>query len=648
MKKLMLLLAAAFPWIFLPAQKIQWTWISGDSTGNKIDVYGNKRMLDLLNKPGCFGPQNAWTDSAGNLYMFQGSTLDIRLGFDTIPVFSNALWKYSPVVNTWAMITGANSTIPAAPYGGEVAGTPGLPAPGNTPGILLYNGTMWTDSAGKRWMYGGKDNYRDFGTKCQLWKFDPAIGQWTYVSGSSDDTSPSYGSKGVATLSNIPGARVGVSSWLGRKGQFYIYGGYCMLRHANYGDVWKFDTSLHQWTWVSGKQVVFDVKDAPVYGTSGVFAAGNTPGAASATKIGKPDSAGIVSMDVAGELWNFSVELDQWAWISGDRTKITTPAMPPRNYGIKGVPSISNNPGLRAGTANWTDSSGNLWTYGGYLTDAITNKNTYLNDLWKYSYKTGEWVWVDGDSTLNRRPDFGVKGMPSATSQPGGRSGAVTWKDANGGIWMFGGARSGNQASYINGTDRLNDLWKLSITNAVVPIKLSGFSAVQKDEQINLNWNTSQEQNSKEFIVERSPDGIRFTTIGTVAAAGNASAVSRYHFSDNAPLNGNNFYRLKQADLDNTFEYSAIAKVFVETASFTYMIMQNPVLNELRLVFKIDQAATVQIRILDATGHLIMERNTTIAQGTSAYAIPVKQLAAGVYFIGITTDKKTITKRFSK
>jgi hypothetical protein len=239
--------------------------------------------------------------------------------------------------------------------------------------------------------------------------------------------------------------------------------------------------------------------------------------------------------------------------------------------------------------------------------------------------------------------------MSSQTNQPGGRSGSVTWRDAEGNIWLFGGIRQKQQPSNpVTFYNNLNDLWKLTVTNNIVPVKLSGFLATQKNKQVILNWNTLQEQSSKEFIIQRSSDGIQFTTIGTVGAAGNASTISRYQYFDNAPLNGNNFYRLKQISLDNTFEYSAVAKVSIQIAGFAYRIMQNPVLSELRIALKADQSATVQVRISDASGHLLISKKETIAQGMSNYTMPVRQLATGIYFISIIKDKKTITKRFYK
>jgi hypothetical protein len=324
MKQLIIFLVSMLSWIFLHAQNVQWTWISGDSTGNNIDVYGNMRVPDSINKPGSISPLNTWTDRAGNFYMFGGSTLAIRFDFDTIPVFSNALWKYSPVKNAWAMITGSNSSIYAMSGGGGVFGTPGVPAPDNTPERLEVGGATWTDTSGNWWMFGGRTGYRSAGTKSQLWKFDPVIGQWTYLRGDGDESPPSYGTKGIPALSNTPGARVGMKSWTDREGNLYLYGGFGGYGSSTafYGDVWKYDQATNLWVWVSGRQRHWGISDKPVYGTKEVFTDDNTPGAfpVNIFFIGVADSNSIISMHIDSELWRYSMKTNQWAWVSGDRT----------------------------------------------------------------------------------------------------------------------------------------------------------------------------------------------------------------------------------------------------------------------------------------------------------------------------------------
>ena len=84
----------------------------------------------------------------------------------------------------------------------------------------------------------------------------------------------------------------------------------------------------------------------------------------------------------------------------------------PAVYGTQGVASASNFPGVRVGEATWTDSSGNLWLYGGGA----------FSDLWEFDTTTKEWMWVSGSSTANQPPVYGAQGVASASNTPGARS----------------------------------------------------------------------------------------------------------------------------------------------------------------------------------------------------------------------------------
>jgi endonuclease/exonuclease/phosphatase family metal-dependent hydrolase len=94
-----------------------------------------------------------------------------------------------------------------------------------------------------------------------------------------------------------------------------------------------------------------------------------------------------------------------------------------------------------------------------------------------------------------------------------------------------------------------------------LPIKLNYFTAEKNNEAVNLSWSSALESNSKEYRIERSVDGRSFIEIGTVHARGVAS---KYQFQDQAPLAGDNFYRLKMVDMDGAFEYSKSIRVKFE------------------------------------------------------------------------------------
>ena len=137
-------------------------------------------------------------------------------------------------------------------------------------------------------------------------------------------------------------------------------------------------------------------------------------------------------------------------------------------YGTLGVAAAGNTPGSRALPVSWTDSSSNLWLFGGSGYDStgtcgvLASEGTCgaLNDLWKFDTSSKEWIWMSGASSVGSQGGasgiYGTLGVAAAGNVPGGRSGAVSWIDSNGNLWLFGGG--GFDSTGTGGS--LNDLWK--------------------------------------------------------------------------------------------------------------------------------------------------------------------------------------------
>ncbi|MBR9921191.1 MAG: T9SS type A sorting domain-containing protein [Bacteroidetes bacterium] len=97
-----------------------------------------------------------------------------------------------------------------------------------------------------------------------------------------------------------------------------------------------------------------------------------------------------------------------------------------------------------------------------------------------------------------------------------------------------------------------------------LPVEWLGFAAFAEYESeagIRLEWQTATETNSDYFEVERSSDGQSFKSIGQLPAAGESYTVKSYRFTDSRPINGWNYYRLKQMDIDGRFSYSEIRAI---------------------------------------------------------------------------------------
>ena len=147
---------------------------------------------------------------------------------------------------------------------------------------------------------------------------------------------------------------------------------------------------------------------------------------------------------------------NEWAWMSGSNVPSQT-----GTYGTLGVAAVTNFPGFRNfGAVSWTDTSGNLWLFGGNELTATPTNTGDLNDLWEYSIQNREWTWVSGSNLINKNPNYGTLNMPATTNVPGARDSAVGWIDASGNLWLFGGL--GNDSTGKIGY--LNDLWEYSVS----------------------------------------------------------------------------------------------------------------------------------------------------------------------------------------
>ena len=300
--------------------------------------------------------------------------------------------------------------------------------------------------------------------------------EWEWVGGSSTRGEVSvYGTLGVAANTNMPGGRQAMVGWTDKSGKLWLFGGYGEVNSGEnplgpytLNDLWEFDPSTEEWTWMGGSQGAVPNGVSGVYGTLGVPAPGNIPSTRSNASVttdtngnawifgGTGDGQGG---SLINDLWEFNPTTNEWAWISGSSTAEWYSGQY-GVYGTLGVPSAGNVPGSRESGALWADSNGNLWLFGG-IGLASSGKGGLLNDLWEFDPSTQEWAWMGGSSTAGWPAavgSYGTLGMSSATNVPGGRSGAATWIDSNGNFWLFGGV--GYDAAGYEGS--LNDLWELS------------------------------------------------------------------------------------------------------------------------------------------------------------------------------------------
>ena len=283
-------------WEFNPSTN-QWAWRGGSSSvGSSIGqtgVYGTLASPASGNAPGGRFSANSWTDGNGNLWLFGG----YGVGSTSTAGQLNDLWEFNPTSNEWAWMGGSSAVGSSGGQPG-VYGTLGAPAPGNVPGGREF-ASSWTDSSGHLWLFGGagKDANDTEGNLNDLWEFNPTSNEWVWMSGSktvgSSGGQPGvYGTLGTPAAGNTPGGRDDATSWTDGSGNLWLFGGYG-AGFVDFNDLWEFNPSTQEWTWMAGSNTV---NQAGVYGTLGISASANAPG-------GRSGASGWT--DSSGRLWLF-------------------------------------------------------------------------------------------------------------------------------------------------------------------------------------------------------------------------------------------------------------------------------------------------------------------------------------------------------
>jgi gliding motility-associated-like protein len=365
--------------------------------------------------------------------------------------------QWTAAQRQWTWMDGEKTTDTRGSYG-----ILGVASNNNTPGSRM-GACTWKDNQGNFWLFGGNGfSESSSGLLNDLWKFNPANKQWTWMGGQKTTNTPGqYGVLGLPIF-QYPGARENAVSWTDEQGNFWMFGGSGFAANAEIGflnDLWKYSPTLNTWLWVSGSN---RLNQEGKYGDRSKPADSNLPG-------GRFLSTGWVDNDgnfwlfggfgyagsnnelgALNDLWRFSPGNSEWGWFKGSKTNEAD-----AKYGRRGDFSGNNTPGGRQGAAGWKDTEGRLWLFGG------ERSNAFHCDLWTYDPEHDQWAWMSGTDETNVLPVYEDVNVPTENGHPGSRSLASGWVGPVGDLWLFGGRGYGGNS----GTSSLNNIWKYSIEN---------------------------------------------------------------------------------------------------------------------------------------------------------------------------------------
>lgn len=308
----------------------------------------------------------------------------------------------------------------------------------------------------------------------------------------------------------------------------------------------------------------------------------------------------------------------------------------------------------------FTDRTGTLPIASASITD-ITVSNTDPNKVWVTfsGYSAANKVWFSADAGLTwSNYSTGLPNIPVNCIVYQNSSNDAIFVGTDIGIYFIDNANASWQPFFdglpnvdvqeleivysigkIRAATNGRGLWESNLSATPLAVEfIEPLTATPVNQGINVQWTTATEQDAHYFEVQRSIDGMEFYPINTTNAHGNSSTAHNYQVLDSKPINGTNYYKIKEVSYDGNVHYSKIVSAKYET--LTIDIYPNPVANTLHF----DTNVSIhKIEIINAMGNVV--KQVEMPQND----IDVSDLASSVYYLKFidkngTYTMKTITK----
>ncbi|KHJ39242.1 hypothetical protein PBAC_05560 [Pedobacter glucosidilyticus] len=208
----------------------------------------------------------------------------------------------------------------------------------------------------------------------------------------------------------------------------------------------------------------------------------------------------------------------------------------------------------------------------------------------------------------------------------------------------------GHVAAASTGTQETVKISNISVTYpaTTLPVSLTSFTGENTASGIRLNWKTASEQNNSHFELLRAGEDKNFKFISRINGKGNSDAIQNYSYTDNNPLNGNNYYQLKQVDFDGTetiYNQLVAVKSSLNNQKFKVYVNEEGLLNA---YINASSYTIAKITVYDISGKKVFESNQNLQAGDNAIKIAIPTIQAGVYVARITANGLNAQTKFVK
>ena len=173
-------------------------------------------------------------------------------------------------------------------------------------------------------------------------------------------------------------------------------------------------------------------------------------------------------------------------------------------------------------------------------------------------------------------------------------------------------------------------------TASVLAVNFSAFNLKQDKGQVQITWATASEQNNSHFDIERSANGSVFTKIATVKGNNNSATANNYSAYDSKPLNGMNYYRLKQVDNDGKVTTSGIKSINISASQAVVKAYPNPTHGNINFTLQNNNGGAVTATLTNIAGKVVHQEVIQTNTSVSNYKLNVtSKLPAGMYVLQV-------------
>lgn len=205
---------------------------------------------------------------------------------------------------------------------------------------------------------------------------------------------------------------------------------------------------------------------------------------------------------------------------------------------------------------------------------------------------------------------------------------------------------------YTNGISNRREVMLIPPT-CILPVEFLATAADCEEELgassiVKVQWVTTNELDNKHFVIERSDEGEHFRPIGQVEASDSKGSQRNYYsFIDEEQTIGNTYYRIRQVDFDGNGMYSSIFDVrCTQRAGLDLTVFPNPTKDLCHVTTEGLPSSNAEIKVFDVLGHLVFSRSAEVRNRTISEKIDLRDFAAGMYFLTVSSGAITKTAKF--